>query len=202
MTQKPSNEEEKFFQQQEVELRKQTEYEQERAALATREAAAVKRVLGISDDALAARLVELGFGEQTVGIFPLLPLVYVAWADGEVTEAERRRILEAARARGADAQGEGYQYLRLLLETRPREDFFETCVETLRAIFQNMPAEDAAEGRQDLISLSLSVANASGGFLGLFGDKVNDEEKAMLDELIRELGLSGGEGAAALLGRL
>jgi tellurite resistance protein len=199
--QQPSGEEGRFFNQAESERRKLGEFRSQLDELGQKEAEEVARLLGISDVDLAGRWVELGFGADTVSIFPLIPLVYVAWADGKISGAERRRILDAAKARGSDDLSAGYTFLAELLEHKPREDFFETCLLTLRAIFLSMPHDRAELARQDLLSLSLSVAQ-SGGLLGLFGGKITEEERAMIDQIVRELDLDQSESAAALLRQL
>lgn len=199
---KPSDEEKQYFAQQEVERRKTAEYNQKLADLREQEINAVIRTLGITDRKLGGELVDMGFGGQTVGIFPLIPLVYVAWADGEVSNAELNQILDVAQARGADTKSAGYLFLSELLHKEPRPDFFDTCIKTLRAVHNNLPADQAQTASQDLISLSLSVANASGGFLGLFGDKISDEEKAMINEIIQKLKLDNTKSASDLMNLL
>ncbi len=201
MVPKPSEEKE-YFARQKVEGRLAAEKQAELTKLQKSEAEAVATTLGISDLELASKLVELGFGSKTVGIFSLLPLVYVAWADGEVSGAEHDKIMELATARGATADSDGYKFLDSMLSRRPSEAFFGTCIETLRAIYNALPGDQGEEARQDLVSLSLSVANASGGFLGIFGNKVSSEEKGLIDEIVAELNLSDGDGASKLLAAL
>ncbi len=196
------SEEEEYFAQQRVEGRLAAEKEAEINALRDAESEAVAKKLGIEDLALAAQLVEMGFGAETVGIFSLLPLVYVAWADGDVSDAERDKIMDLAKARGADADSDGYKFLGSMLTTRPSDAFLTTCLATIRAVYAALPGDDGEAARQDLVSLSLSVANASGGFLGLFGSKVSSEEKTLIDEIVAELNLNQSEAADKLLAAL
>lgn len=194
-----SNEEEEYFALQEIEARKAAEKEAELNALRESESKAVADKLGIADTELAGRLVDLGFGADMVGIFSLLPLVYVAWADGEVSNAERNKILTVAEGRGATLDSDGYKFLESLLERKPSAAFLGTCLDTLRAIYAALPEGEAENARQDIVSLSLTVAGASGGFLGLFGNKVSAEEKALIQEIVRELNLDDSGEAAKLL---
>ena len=48
----------------------------------------------------------LGFTPETVALLPLVPLVQMAWAEGGVSDAERRLILQFARTRGIE-EGSG-----------------------------------------------------------------------------------------------
>lgn len=194
-----SNEEEEYFARKRVEERLAAERDAELDTLRQQESQAVADKLGIGDVELAGRLVDLGFGADMVGIFSLLPLVYVAWADGKVTNAERDKILSVAEARGAVIESDGYKFLESLLDRKPSASFLNTCLDTLRAIYAALPTEQAENARQDLVSLSLTVAGASGGFLGMFGTKISAEEKMLIDEIVRELNLESSGEAAKLL---
>lgn len=185
-----SDEEERYFNERELERRKKAQFDKELEELNQAEAKAVAKVLGINDESLARELVDLGFAHKTAGVFPLLPLVYVAWADGSVSNAERSRILELAEEKGAKPGTAGYEFLSDLLERPLQPSFFDTCIKTIRKILENRTANDGETSKQDLVSLSLSVAEASGGFLGLFGDKVSDEERKVLEDITRELDLN------------
>jgi hypothetical protein len=52
------------------------------------------------DEALADVLQGFGLGADGIGVLHLVPLVELAWADGDVAPRERDRILEMARLRG------------------------------------------------------------------------------------------------------
>jgi len=199
MVKKPSGEEEKFFQEIEVERRKKAELQAELETLSEKEAHNVAKILNIEDYELARELVNLGFASDTVGIFPLLPLVYVAWADGDVSGAERRRVLEIAEERGARRGSPGYAFLEKLLDSRPKDEFFDICISTIRKIFEQRTDGSFSAEREDLISLSMSVAEASGGLLGLFGNKVSEEEQKVLKDMVDALSLENSEGARKLL---
>ena len=195
MVLKPSEEEGKFFAKRAVEERKATERAAELEEIRRKEAEAVAKRLGVEDVDLAAQLVDLGFGAEMVGVFSLIPLVYVAWADGDVSSAERNSILEIAKNRGASEESEGYAFLQALLERKPRDDFFETCLRTLKALYDQLQDEEAETARQDLVSLSLMVANASGGFLGLFGAKVSVEERQIIDDINHPASVDQADGS-------
>ncbi len=199
---KPSEEEEKYFQQQEIDRRKEAQLAKEIEALNKQEATKVADVLGIDDQDLALELVGLGFSSETAGVFPLLPLVYVAWADGNVTSAERNQILDLARDRGAKKGSAGFAFLSDLLEKPLKPSFFDTCIKTIRKIFESMDPAKTEHAKQDLVSLSLSVAEASGGFLGLFGNKVSDDERKIIEDIVRDLKLQDSAAASSFMDAL
>jgi hypothetical protein len=197
-TNKPSQEEERFIAEQTLARRKAQEREEQLEALNEQEIAGVLGELKINDRELASHLVELGFGADTVAAFPLIPLVYVAWADDAVTSRERSSVLEAAEARGLQKESAAYRFLEDLLERPPRPEFLHTCVKAIRRIFESSGV-DADKAKGDLVSLSVTIAEASGGFLGLFGEKVNEQEQERIQEIVEDLGFADSASARDLL---
>ena len=84
--------EETFFGKVNAELLDKLRSDTERAA--SREGLA--RVSGIADAEVLDRLVELGISPETWTALSLVPLVEVAWANGEVEDKERRAVLAGA----------------------------------------------------------------------------------------------------------
>lgn len=71
----------------------------------------LKHVSDIRDEALLDRLLGLGITAECLAALGLVPLVWVAWADGEVAVEERDRIVAMAQAAGrlrSPGRGAGY----------------------------------------------------------------------------------------------
>lgn len=66
------------------------------------------RVSGIRDEALLDRLIELDITAETLAALELVPLVFVAWADGGVQAEERKVIVALAEAAGIESQDGRY----------------------------------------------------------------------------------------------
>ena len=66
---------------------------------------------GITDDALLRRLGDLGIGPDTLAALMLVPVVAVAWADGETDDEERGSVLSAAADARLDVDGTGYRLI-------------------------------------------------------------------------------------------
>jgi hypothetical protein len=132
---------------------------------------------GIHDPALLQELEALGFTPDTVALLPLVPVVQVAWAEGGVSDDERRLIVEFARKRGIMPGSEADNQLATWLTHRPSEDVFARATRLIRAMLDNPDA-----GRdlkiEDLIQHCEQIAAASGGVLGF--RKVSNEERALL----------------------
>jgi uncharacterized membrane protein YebE (DUF533 family) len=62
-------------------------------------------VSGIKDEAILKKLVELKIQAETVASLALVPLVEVAWADGDVDESEKEAILMAVEKSGVAKGG-------------------------------------------------------------------------------------------------
>jgi len=140
---------------------------------------------GIPNEEVLKTLQELGYTRETLALLHLVPLINVAWTDGNVSRPERELILEAANMRGVDAASPAYQQLEDWLENRPGEEFFE---QTLRVIGHLAPGDEAT----DVLSQAIQVASASGGILG-FGSKISTAEQALLSRIAAALSEDGNK---------
>lgn len=175
--------EDEYFHRKEKELLEKLRQRREAEARMKELAAAT----GIPNDDILQTLQELGYTRETVSLLHLVPLLSVAWADGKVSAGEREMILEAARLHGIAEQSAADTQLNEWLTNRPSDQFVD---QTLRVI-GDLAGTDQTVGkaidRQKLIELSVRVAAATGGILGL-GNKISGEEQAALDRLATHLG--------------
>jgi hypothetical protein len=140
---------------------------------------------GVADAEILQDLQELGYTPETVALLYLVPLVQVAWAEGGVSDRERTLIVEAARARGIEADTPADAQLAEWLTTRPSEKLFEQTLRAIRAILESRPEAEREASRTDLLSYSTAIAEASGGVLGL--RSVSSEERSLLARISGEL---------------
>lgn len=140
---------------------------------------------GIPDEEILKTLHELGYTRETVSLLHLVPLLHVAWADGHVSAGEREMILEAASLHGVTGGSPAYLQLTEWLDQRPSEEFFDQALSVVGSILQSYP--EAVPGTSDVLADSIRVAQASGGILG-FGNRVSDEERAMLERIAKAIG--------------
>jgi uncharacterized tellurite resistance protein B-like protein len=170
--------EEEFFAKREqtlvAKLRSTLEQEQPRETL--------KKLTGITNDACIDTLVALHVDRDTLAAFALYPLVEVAWADGRVDEAERQAFLQAAAEHGVAADSPAHAALREFLKETPREDARKAWFAWARELRDRLGAEERRELRDGLLKLARSVAEASGGILGL-GRRISAAEQQILDKI-------------------
>ncbi len=140
---------------------------------------------GVADAQLISDLQELGYTSETISLLHLVPLVQMAWAEGNVSMRERDLIIEAARARGIESGSAADAQLKGWLTMRPADALFTTTLRAIGAMLASRPESEREAGRKDLMSYLTSIAAASGGVLG-FG-AVNDQERAVLERVTAEL---------------
>lgn len=170
--------EDSFFAKENEKLRRALESKE--AAHATKQALA--EVSGIEDDAVLEHLVAHDIGSETLAALSLIPLVEVAWADGDVDEKERKAILSAAESAGIDRGSPSAELLGNWLTRKPSGEMFAAWKEYVGALSATMSSETRRALQEGLLGRSRAVAGASGGVLG-FGAKVSKAEQAVLDEL-------------------
>jgi tellurite resistance protein len=144
--------------------------------------------LRIDDAELLNRVRALGLNQDTGAAILLAPLVQVAWAEGEVSEAERGTVLAASRGvePGTPAHGQLLEWLR----QRPSDAVFEAAMEVMKVGFSVLPPAERDERIQGLVAACRRVAQASGGgltrLIGI-GDGVSGDEGAVLDAITTKL---------------
>jgi tellurite resistance protein len=134
---------------------------------------------------LLERLSYLGIDEMNYKALPLLALVQVAWADGEIQPAERSLILELAREKWGLGE-EGKILLNNWLHFRPTDAYIQRgqqAMVVLAARERGLRLETDQLG--DVVGLATDVAKAAGGLFG-FG-AISSSESAAIQDIARAL---------------
>ena len=155
-------------------LRQAKVADQSRHALETRS--------GIHDPAMLQELEELGFTPETVSLLPIVPVIQVAWAEGGVSDDERRLIVELARQRGIELDSAADRQLSAWLAEKPAEETFARATRLIGAVLERHEGHVQAD---DLLQHCEAIAAASGGILGF--RKVSAEERALLARIAATL---------------
>jgi hypothetical protein len=126
---------------------------------------------------------------ETGAAILVVPLVQVAWADGEVTNREREVVLQIAAERGISSGTPPHAQLVAWLRDRPAGDLFDAAMAVLRVGFSVLAAEERADRIRALLDACERVAEASGGLAKLLGlsHGVSGEEAEVLEALTRKL---------------
>jgi acyl-CoA oxidase len=123
-------------------------------------------------------------------LLPFLPLLYVAWSDGNLDLAELRaicgRVLDVWKMTPEDRE-RVVRWLDPDQPPPPRE------LDEILALVREESAGLSADDRRSLTELGLALARGSGG-------GVSSDERAALEEIERALGGNGSPAARKLLG--
>lgn len=118
----------------------------------------------------------LGLDPDTYRVVLLLPLIEVAWADGEIQAGERDAILGFAKGNDLLA-GRSHSVVEDWLTDRPSADYFERA----RAALVKL-AHDGAFGPEvspaqvdDVVEYCSVIASSAGGFMGYFHTSAEEE---------------------------
>ena len=169
--------EESFFAKENQKLLERMRAEREKAAAVE----ALARQSQIRDTAVLERLVDLGLDTATWAALSLVPLVEVAWADGEVQSKEREAILGAAAEQGVTRGTPSFELLESWLSLRPDASLFASWGAYAVELSAQLEPGERRALREDIAKRARQVAETAGGFLGL--GRVSDAEEKVLAEL-------------------
>ena len=126
-------------------------------------------------------LKDLRVPREAYRVVSLLPLVYVAWADGKIQKGERDLILQIARERGMLDHG-GEDTLSRWLSEPPSKQQLRTDLAALNELARSdrkLQEEFGADEEQLLLAWCQDVADAAGGLLGLKSARTDAENAAL-----------------------
>jgi hypothetical protein len=128
-----------------------------------------------------AWLAELKIPLENYRLVMMLPMVYVAWADGRIQPAERKLIMQIAADRKLLENG-GRETLEHWLSVAPSAARLQTDLAILNELCSShSKTEDEfdADCSQLLIAYCQDVADAAGGMLGLKSARHESEQAAL-----------------------
>lgn len=177
--------EDEYFRRRDQELvkRARSRAEEEAALLQFSEAA------GITDQAVLRDLQQLGYTPETVMLLRIVPLIDVAWADGQVSEKERDLVIAAARAGGAEPGSRADRQVGQWLTSPPSNVLSHGTLHALGAAMERSSPDARRMAVDDLLASCTQVAEAAGGILG-YG-RISNKEQGVLDRIEYELRRKG-----------
>ncbi len=167
--------EEAFFMQRDAQLIEQHKKLEEMKK--TRESLA--EISGIRNPKILDKLIELEVSPSILASLTILPLVEVAWADGELNQKERKAILDAS-VKGGFVEGSiDYNLLNAWLKAKPSPKFLEAWVHFIQGLKEVLNTKELDDLKFEVLDRARKVAESAGGFLGVTS-KISIEEKAVL----------------------
>jgi hypothetical protein len=139
----------------------------------------LRKASGMTDDAVLDKLVGLGLKSNTIAALSLVPLLAVAWADGEIQDNERTAILQGAHGKGLEQGTDGYELLQTWLKAKPSTELLDAWEAYIKALAAQLTPEQNRLLKNQIIGFAKMVAAAAGGILG-FGKVSGEEERILL----------------------
>jgi len=128
-----------------------------------------------------AVLEELKIPREAYRVIMLMPLVYVAWADGKIQGQERKLIMRIAEERGLLDHG-GRGCLERWLSHAPSVEQLKSHLAILGELARShgsIGGDFDADSEQLMIAWCQDVADAAGGLLGLRSPRHEAEHAAL-----------------------
>jgi hypothetical protein len=138
----------------------------------------LRKASGMTDDAVLDKLVHLGMKANTIAALSLVPLIEVAWADGEIQDNERTAILQGAHGKGLEQGSDGYELLQSWLKSKPSSELLDAWEAYIKALASQLNDEQNRLLKNQIVGFAKMVAASAGGFLGI-GRVSATEEKVL-----------------------
>jgi hypothetical protein len=138
----------------------------------------LRKASGMTDEAVLDKLVALGLRANTIAALSLVPLIFVAWADGSVQDNERNAILQGAHGKGLESGTDGYELLTTWLQKKPTDELFDAWEGYIKALASQLNDEQNRLLKNQIVGFAKMVATSAGGILG-FGKVSGSEEKVL-----------------------
>jgi hypothetical protein len=141
----------------------------------------LRKASGMTDDAVLDKLVNLGLKANTIAALSLVPLIQVAWADGEIQDNERTAILQGAHGKGLEKGTDGYELLQAWLAKQPSDELIEAWEAYIKSLAAQLNDEQNRLLKNQIVGFAKMVAASAGGFLGI--GKVSASEEKVLSRI-------------------
>lgn len=144
---------------------------------------ALAEVSGITNPEILKRLVELDIAPAVLASLAVIPLVEVAWADGEIHADERQAIHDTVATLDTGKAKIDTALLESWLSHKPPKQLLDAWLHYVTGLCEVLTPAQRDELRRSWIDRAAKVAGAAGGFLGL--GKVSAGEKAVIEKMDR-----------------
>lgn len=138
-------------------------------------------VSGIDDDLVLEKFIALDLRPETLASISMVPLIEIAWADGNLDPKEKDAILNAVGKFGWIPDSLNYELLNQWLMNKPSTSLLTAWKHYVDALCHKMTNEEVAHFKKEIMEHVTSVAEAAGGFLGI--GKISAEERNMISQL-------------------
>ncbi len=136
------------------------------------------QVSGIRDEAVLDKLIALDIRPDVLATLFAIPLIAVAWADGELQEEERDELFRYAHKAGLNNKQVDTKIISVWLKQKPAPELMEAWEHYIQELCKQLSPEERQSLKEEVLTDARTIANAAGGFLG-FGTLSPEEQKVL-----------------------
>ncbi|MFT5525514.1 MAG: hypothetical protein ACI9G1_001818 [Pirellulaceae bacterium] len=136
---------------------------------------------GITDERVIEQIEALALGEHTFAALSLVPLVAVAWADGQIQASEREALLQLAEDKGMKEWSIAFAAFRRWLQSPPPAELVATWKQAIKSLTAKLDGEQKEYMKSEFLCRAEQIAAAAGGVLRI--GSVSEQEQAVLSDL-------------------
>ncbi len=146
----------------------------------------LREVLGLRDVGLAYHFLSQGLDARKAPAIELAPLALVAWASGNVTDAESAATIKAIHDTELFEFPAAWPVIQNWLDIRPNPELWNLWVDYTYYRLGQMTRSQRKALRRRLLGQARTVARASGGWMGI--GSICREEQVIIDQIDRVFG--------------
>lgn len=136
------------------------------------------KVSGIRNDEVLDKLIALQIRPETLATLFAVPLIEVAWADGDMDEKERNKLFLFAEKAGLRKKSIDPTVMATWLKKRPDPALMDAWVQYIQALCQQLSGDERQALKSEVLTDACAVAQAAGGILG-FGKQSTVEHTVL-----------------------
>jgi hypothetical protein len=141
----------------------------------------LNKLMHVEDQAMLDELIEQGIDDESVAVLLFVPLAFIAWADGRVTDAERKTVIEIVTQYAPENSETFVTAVKKWLVRKPDEKLWDAWQAYVHVLREQSPRCVADMITDKLFDYARRVAEVSHSFLSF--NRINPEKQQALDRL-------------------
>lgn len=141
----------------------------------------LNKLMHVEDQAMLDELIEQGIDDESVAVLLFVPLTFIAWADGRVTDAERKTVIEIVSAYARENSDTFVAAIKKWLDQKPDDRLWDAWQAYVQVLREQSPRCVADMITDKLFDYARRVAEVSHSFLSF--SRINPEKQQALDRL-------------------
>lgn len=127
----------------------------------------LRQATGISDEQVLSALSALGLTADALAALSIVPMLFIAWADRVLDDAERNAVLLECVDMGIREDSHAHALIDSWLRSAPDDGLVEAWQHYWSALKPQLGASETETLKADILERARRIARASGGLLGV-----------------------------------